>query len=44
MEGNNFCIKIDEIGKYFEMTKSIYARWAFGARSLKAVDHVSFPN
>ena len=42
MEGNDFFIKIDEIGKYFEMTKSLYARWAFGARTLKAVDHVSF--
>jgi oligopeptide/dipeptide ABC transporter ATP-binding protein len=42
MEGNDSFIKIDEIGKYFDMTKSLYARWAFGARTLKAVDHVSF--
>jgi oligopeptide/dipeptide ABC transporter ATP-binding protein len=42
MEGNDSFIRIDEIGKYFDMTKSFYARWAFGARTLKAVDHVSF--
>jgi len=42
METNDYFIKIEDIGKYFDMTKSFYTRWAFGARTLKAVDHVSF--
>ncbi len=42
MEKNEPFIKIEDIGKYFDMTKSFYTRWAFGARTLKAVDHVSF--
>ena len=42
MEGNDTFIKIDEIGKYFDLTKSFYTKWAFGSRILKAVDHVSF--
>ena len=41
-ETNDYFIKIEDIGKYFDMTKSFYTRWAFGARTLKAVDHVSF--
>jgi oligopeptide transport system ATP-binding protein len=41
-ETNDHFIKIEGIGKYFDMTKSFYTRWAFGARTLKAVDHVSF--
>ena len=42
METNDYFIKIEDIGKYFNMTKSFYSKWAFGARTLKAVDHVSF--
>ena len=42
MEKNDLFMKIEDIGKYFDMTKSFYARWAFGAKTLKAVDHVSF--
>jgi oligopeptide/dipeptide ABC transporter ATP-binding protein len=42
METNDYFIKIEDIGKYFDMTKSFYTKWAFGARTLEAVDHVSF--
>ena len=42
METNDQFINIEDIGKYFDMTKSFYSRWVFGARTLKAVDHVSF--
>jgi oligopeptide transport system ATP-binding protein len=42
METKDYFIKIEDIGKHFDMTKSFYTRWAFGARILKAVDHVSF--
>ena len=42
METNDQFINIEDIGKYFDMTKSFYAKWAYGARTLKAVDHVSF--
>jgi oligopeptide transport system ATP-binding protein len=42
METNDYFIKVEDIGKYFDMTKSFYTKWAFGARTLEAVDHVSF--
>lgn len=37
----NALIKIEGIGKYFDLTKSFVSRLYWGARILKAVDHVS---
>jgi oligopeptide/dipeptide ABC transporter ATP-binding protein len=42
MPGHDCLIKIEEIGKYFDLTKSLFSRLYFGARVLKAVDRVSF--
>jgi oligopeptide/dipeptide ABC transporter ATP-binding protein len=42
MVTDDIFIKIEDIGKYFNMTKSFFSKWAYGARTLKAVDHVSF--
>lgn len=42
MESKEILVRIDDIGKYFDLTKSFVSRLFFGARVLKAVDHVSF--
>ena len=42
MESEEYLITINEIGKYFDLTKSFISRLFYGARVLKAVDHVSF--
>ena len=41
MGSENALIKIEGIGKYFDLTKSFVSRLYWGARILKAVDHVS---
>jgi oligopeptide/dipeptide ABC transporter ATP-binding protein len=42
MNGGGHLIAVDEIGKYFDLTKSLVSRLWFGPRLLKAVDRVSF--
>jgi len=42
MEAKEYLMRIEAIGKYFDLTKSFVSRLFFGARILKAVDHVSF--
>ena len=42
MEIDDHFIKIDDVGKYFYLTKGIFTKFYLGARVLKAVDHVSF--
>ena len=42
MESKKPLLKVDDIGKYFTLTKGFVSRTLFGSRILKAVDHVSF--
>ncbi len=42
MESNDYLLKAENIGKYFNLTKSFVSKIIFGAKVLKAVDHVSF--
>ena len=42
MHGNDCLINVEDIGKYFDLTKSLLSRLSVGPRVLKAVDHVSF--
>lgn len=41
IESSEYLVKVDDIGKYFDMTKSLVSRLFSGHRLLKAVDHVS---
>jgi oligopeptide/dipeptide ABC transporter ATP-binding protein len=42
MESDEYLIKVHEIGKYFDLTKSFISKFFAGGRILKAVDRVSF--
>lgn len=42
MEQKEQILRIDDLGKYFTLTKDLFSRFYFGTRVLKAVDHVSF--
>ena len=42
MESEECLIKVNEIGKYFDLTKSFISKFFLGRRILKAVDRVSF--
>ena len=42
MESKEHLIKIEDIGKYFDMIKGFTAMGFYGPRILKAVDHISF--
>jgi oligopeptide/dipeptide ABC transporter ATP-binding protein len=42
MSGNGCLIDVEDIGKYFDLTRSVFSRLYFGPRVLKAVDRVSF--
>jgi oligopeptide/dipeptide ABC transporter ATP-binding protein len=42
MDGNDYLLRAEKIGKYFNLTKSFVSKIFLGERILKAVDHVSF--
>ncbi len=42
METRDYLIKVDDIGKYFILTKDFVSKLILGDKVLKAVDHVSF--
>ena len=42
MNANDYLLRAENIGKYFDLTKSFVSKLILGAKVLKAVDHVSF--
>lgn len=42
MDQKEFILRIDDLGKYFTLTKDLLTRLYLGNRVLKAVDHISF--
>jgi ABC-type glutathione transport system ATPase component len=42
MSANDYLLRAENIGKYFNLTKSFVSKFFFGDKVLKAVDHVTF--